>query len=398
MATKKSRPAPKKSRLTQLAWLLFTAISGGGVTGYVKPDLPVVGQLVERIVSRFRSGEGANLAALVEAEGVVGVLANTLPITQNQGHGQYQGQALHAGQAPHAGQTPYAGQAPYQGQATAQLASTRTPTNSLLIASFNIQVLGKSKMSKPGMSQVLAQIIRQFDLVAIQEVRAKEDDILPELVATINADGSRYSFVIGPRLGRTVSTEQYAFVFNTNTVEHDPSSVGTMNDPTDLLHREPLVTRFRARTQSPDQAFTFWMVNIHTDPDDVPEEVDALADVFHVMRTARPDEDDVILLGDLNASETQLGRLGQYPGIRWAVSGVMTNTRRTKAYDNILFQGQSTAEYTGRWGVVDLESALGITQDVALTISDHLPVWAEFQLWEAPQQPSIVERFPGNRR
>ena len=48
----------------------------------------------------------------------------------------------------------------------------------LLIASFNIQVLGQSKMSKSDVVQRLAEIIRRFDLIAIQEVRSKEDDVL----------------------------------------------------------------------------------------------------------------------------------------------------------------------------------------------------------------------------
>ncbi len=63
-----------------------------------------------------------------------------------------------------------------------------------MIATFNIQVFGKSKLSKPGVVDVLAQVVRQFDVVAIQEVRATEDDILPRFIAAINADGSRYDF------------------------------------------------------------------------------------------------------------------------------------------------------------------------------------------------------------
>ena len=175
-------------------------------------------------------------------------------------------------------------------------------------------------------------------------------------MAMLNADGSRYDFLIGPRLGRTVSTEQYAFIYDTNRIEHDPSSVGTMGDPTDLLHREPLVARFRPRTNFPEKAFTFWLVDTHTDPDDVPHEVAALADAFQVMRTARPDEDDVILLGDLNANEFQLGPFGRIPGISWVVGGgVTTNTRQTQAYDNIIFHGPSTTEFTGRWGVFNFQ-------------------------------------------
>ncbi len=131
----------------------------------------------------------------------------------------------------------------------------------------------------------------------------------------MNTDGSRYDYLIGPRIGRSVSTEQYAFVFDTNRIEHDPTSVGTIGDPSDLLHREPFAARFRPRTSMPDKAFSFWLINIHTDPDEIKTEVPALADVFQVMQTARPDEDDVILLGDLNADSSQMGRLGQVLGI-----------------------------------------------------------------------------------
>jgi endonuclease/exonuclease/phosphatase family metal-dependent hydrolase len=230
---------------------------------------------------------------------------------------------------------------------------------------------------------VLVQIVRHFDIVAIQEVRSKDDAILPTFVAALNADGSRYDFVISPRLGRTVSTEQYAFVFDTDRIEMDPTSPGTLLDPQDLLHREPFVARFRARTNRAGVPFSFWLVNTHTDPDEVASEIDALADVFQVMQTARSNEDDVILLGDLNASDRQLGRLGQVPGITWVVSGITTNTRRTKLYDNLLFDRFATTEFTGRWGVVDVQAVFGLTLEQALEVSDHFPVWAEFHVWES---------------
>ena len=76
----------------------------------------------------------------------------------------------------------------------------------------------------------------------------------------------------------------------------------------------------------------------------------------------------------------------------------MTNTRKTKAYDNLIFHGPSTREYTGRWGVFDLESTFGLSRDDALKVSDHLPVWAEFQLWESAPAENLADRFPGRRR
>ena len=266
--------------------------------------------------------------------------------------------------------------------ATAQAASR--PPDAILVASFNIQVFGTSKLAKQHVVDVLAQVIRNFDVVAIQEVRAKSNDVIPSFVKQVNADGSRYQYVIGPRLGRTNSKEQYTFLYDTSRIEVDTSSVGTMHDPGDRLHRPPLFVRFRARTQQPEQGFTFWMVNSHTDPDEVPEEVDALADAFLALKQARPDEDDIILLGDLNASPQQFGRLGQLTDIGWAVSGVTTNTRRTKTYDNLIFQRTATAEYTGRWGVLDLQTTYGLSLQQALEVSDHNPVWAAFSTTEMP--------------
>jgi endonuclease/exonuclease/phosphatase family metal-dependent hydrolase len=133
----------------------------------------------------------------------------------------------------------------------------------------------------------------------------------------------------------------------------------------------------------PEQSFTFWMINIHTDPDEVPEEVDALADAFLALKLARPDEDDIILLGDLNAAPKQFGRLGTLHDITWAVSGTTTNTRRTKTYDNLVFERTTTAEYTGRWGVLDLQSTYGLSLQQALEVSDHNPVWAAFTARES---------------
>jgi len=265
---------------------------------------------------------------------------------------------------------------------TAAVPPSGKPTDAVLIASFNIQVFGEAKLAKPQVVDVLTQVVRRFDIVAVQEVRAKSDSIVPNFVAAINADGSRYQYVVGPRLGRTVSKEQYTFIYDSTRIEIDPSSVATLPNPGDKLHRPPLRARFRVRTNPPEAGFSFWLVNIHTDPDEVPQEVDALADAFVSMRSVIPDEDDVILLGDLNAGPPQFGRIKQIPGIGWAVSGTTTNTRRTKTYDNLIFDRTATTEYTGRWGVLDLQQTFGLPLEKALEVSDHNPVWAAFSPWE----------------
>jgi endonuclease/exonuclease/phosphatase family metal-dependent hydrolase len=277
------------------------------------------------------------------------------------------------------------------GQAT--LAPAGGPT--VRLASFNIQVFGDSKAAKPHVMQTLAMIIRNFQLVAIQEIRTQNDYLLDNFLRDyVNAGGRHYDYVIGPRLGRSSSKEQYAFIYDAAAIEVNRQSIYTLNDPQDLMHREPLVALFRVRGPAPQDAFTFMMVNVHTDPDEVKEEVDVLADVYRAVRQASGGEDDIIVLGDLNASDTQLGRLGQIPGVRPIVTRVFTNTRQNALYDNFVVHQPSTAEFTGRWGVFDVRQLYSppLTVEQALDVSDHLPIWAEFSAYESAAPGRVANR------
>ena len=265
--------------------------------------------------------------------------------------------------------------------------------DTIQIASFNIQVFGTSKLKKPHVMDVLAKVVRRFDVVAVQEVRSKDQSVVPRFVELINSDGSRYDFVLGPRLGRSSSKEQYVFLFDTSRIELDSGSVETVADPRDLLHREPLVAHFRVRGPPARQAFTFSLVNIHTNPDETDGELDALDDVFQTVQRNTRGEDDVILLGDFNVDEHHLGELGRLPNITWVISGLTTNTRGTKSYDNIIFNRSATLEYTGHSGVLDLQSEFGLSLDEAIKVSDHLPVWATFRIYEGGRIP-----LAGNER
>lgn len=90
------------------------------------------------------------------------------------------------------------------------------PSNETLrIGAFNIQVFGVTKASKPEVMDVLADIIRTYDVIAIQEIRDASQTALSALVDLVNTDGSQYDYVVSERLGRTTSMEQYAYIFNT---------------------------------------------------------------------------------------------------------------------------------------------------------------------------------------
>jgi len=263
---------------------------------------------------------------------------------------------------------------------------------SLRIAAFNIQDFGNSKAGKPYVMHTLADIVQQFDIVAIQEISTKNEYLIPNFVKLINQSGRKYDHVIGRRLGNTKSKEQYAYIFDTSRVMIDHQSVYTISDPDNLLHREPLVATFQAREIDPDEAFTFTLVVTHTDPDVVPQELEALAEVYRVVRRSSRGEDDIILLGDFNADDRHLGRLGQLPGILPVIAGVSTNTRQSKQYDNIVIHQPSTTEYTGRSGVFDVMRHYNLSQKQALEVSDHFPVWAEFSVYERDFAGRIASR------
>jgi endonuclease/exonuclease/phosphatase family metal-dependent hydrolase len=261
------------------------------------------------------------------------------------------------------------------------------------LASFNIQSFGDAKAAKPYVMATLAAIIHNFHLVAIQEIRTQDDYFLDNFLRNyVNQNGRVFDRVVGPRLGRSSSTEQYAFLYDTAAIELNRYSIYTVNDPDDLLHREPLVAMFRVRGPAPQQAFTFVLVNIHTDPHEADAEVDTLAQVFQAVRRSSNGEDDIILLGDLNVDEKHLGELGRLEGVRPIVRGVFTNTRQDATYDNFILHQPSTSEFTGRWGVFNYQQIFKLTPDQALQVSDHVPIWAEFSAYESAAPGRVATR------
>lgn len=260
----------------------------------------------------------------------------------------------------------------------------RTP-QTILVSSFNIQTFGKKKLEDPWVIDKIIAIIRQFDVVAVQEVRAEDQTTIPRLIQLINANGARYDYLLGPRLGRSVSKEQYAYIYDTASVVSSPDAIYTIEDNADLLHREPLVARFVTRVPQGARPFSFSLVNIHTDPDEVKTELPVMHTVLKGIREFEylsAHEDDVILMGDLNASPKQFGPLAQIPGIYWIIDSEATNTIRKSTWDNMIFDRGLTNEHTGRSGVLDVCDMFGIKVDDALRISDHLPIWAEFTTQE----------------
>lgn len=303
--------------------------------------------------------------------------------------------------APAGGQPVYQPSAPMSPSSAGYVPSQPARGSTLRIGSYNIEKFGDKKASNPYVMRTLGAIVKNLDLVAIQEVTTKDEYFIDKFLDQyVNNNGRRYSRAVGPRLGRTSYKEQYAIVYDTNTLEINPQVHYTVQDPGDRLHREPQVAMFRSRGAPPEQAFTFIVVNCHTDPDETDVEFDALAEVYQSVARNGVGEDDVILLGDLNTNvpaasphrtvsgarslrPSDLGGLGRLTYLYPVIRSQATNTSGSKLNDNLLIHRGATTEFTGRSGVIDVQGVWGLSEKHAQMVSDHLPVWAEFSVYES---------------
>jgi hypothetical protein len=190
---------------------------------------------------------------------------------------------------------------------------------------------------------------------------------------------------------------QFAYVFDSQTIVTDRSQLYTLGDPQDLLRREPLVGWFRARKAPADSAFTFTLVNLHTEPRRLQQELDVLDDVLYEVRDDGRREDDVILLGCFNADDRHLGELGLVRNLVATVRGVPTTVDQTAQTENILFQSAATDEFMGVSGVFDLLRAYNLSSEQSREVSDYLPLWAEFSIYEGGDRGRVAVTPATNR-
>lgn len=141
------------------------------------------------------------------------------------------------------------------------------------IASFNIQVFGTDKAANSRVVTVLSRIARRFHVMAVQEFRDESGQAPALFLERINRDARvPYAMVVGPRLGRTDSKEQYAIYYRADVVAFVDSF--TVSNRGDRFERPPLVARFVAGH------FDFRLVVAHIKPDDAGRELAALARVM----------------------------------------------------------------------------------------------------------------------
>ena len=326
-------------------------------------------------------GAGANAGGSVGGEAVGGSVGGEAMAGAPGGSPTGGGADTGAGGADLGGAAPAIDDAGGQGGTggeTPNGAGGATNTTTIRIATFNIQNFGPTKLGRPEVMTELANIVRRYPFVAVQEISDVSQKVPFGFLDLINADGAGYEMLLSPRSGQEPDDktyqEQYAFYYDASAIE--PLSPGQLYDDSaqDYFVREPYVAQFEVI----DGGFTFVAITVHTQPDNTVAEIGHLEDVVAWAQDQYPSEDDFIILGDLNAgcsyaSPAELDLLGLRSSDHvWLVPDTAdTNLAMSAcAYDRIIVTSTTQTNYYGEWGV---DSSFTNTM-----VSDHWPVWAEF--------------------
>ena len=260
-----------------------------------------------------------------------------------------------------------------------QTAETKTAK----IAAFNIQIFGKTKSDKTDVMTVLTKIVREFDVVLIQEIRDASEQTIPNFIEKINQiEGATYSFIQSPRLGRTTSKEAYAYLYNSETVQFIQGSDYVYNDTNDVFEREPYIASFKIGN------FDFVLAGIHIKPEDAYNEIGNLTSVVSSIQTAKPKEKDIIIMGDFNAdgsyfNEDDTSNLFKASEYNWIITNDIDTTVKTDyTYDRIVVLDTTlNHEYNaGTAQAFYFDQAYGLTnQTFVEKISDHYPIFAQYK-------------------
>ena len=276
----------------------------------------------------------------------------------------------------------------------------------LLVATWNIANLGVQDRLD-GDYALIAEMIGWFDLVAVQEV----NDDLRGIEAIHSKLPARYDLLFSDASG---NQERQAFLYDTRKVSR-LKEVGRVSIPPSDLGKIKLpgtTTGFPGFDRGPYLAsfasgsFRFSLLNVHLyygspDPPDVGRR---MLETFAVAwwadrkhRDARSYVPEVLPLGDFNLPKQEAGDV-IYDALVSRGLHVPPHTSQIGSaiasdsyYDQIaFFPGPTNDRFTGAMNVFDFDGAL--FQDlwqqrpgspflsyVRFHISDHRPLWAEFQ-------------------
>ena len=245
---------------------------------------------------------------------------------------------------------------------------------SVNLVTWNLLNFGKSKDDEE--MTFIADLLRDFDVVALQEINTGPDgaQAIARLDAELDRRGSQWDYVVSdPTTGQ--GSERYAYLWK-------PSRVRLAGQAwleaalADDIDREPYLARFETRRGGQQ----ILVASLHAVPRAKrPADEVALLDELH--RLYGPDH--LLILGDFNLSQKhyawdELKEAGFQPVIVDQKTSIRMRRKDgehlSQEYDNIFYEPAALQALSS--GVVDFTSEFRTLRQ-AREISDHLPVFME---------------------
>lgn len=236
----------------------------------------------------------------------------------------------------------------------------------LKILSFNIQIFGRSKAAKEDVMSVIIDIIDDYDLIAIQEVRDISGESLNILMDMMPQE---YKLIAGPREGRSSSKEQAIYLYDDNVL--DFLEEYNYSDEDDYFERSPFLSTFK----TDDERIEFTMINVHISPSQAEEEIKYLGYMTDIFVGVFGE--NMILVGDFNADGSYFDEdklQGYFTEYEIVIGNELDTTvaPSDNTYDRIIIS-QDINNYYYDSGVLYFENYLGDIE--AELVSDHYPVY-----------------------
>ncbi|TDH67531.1 hypothetical protein CCR75_000046 [Bremia lactucae] len=204
--------------------------------------------------------------------------------------------------------------------------------SALLVASWNIRNISRRKEFH--LLQRIANILDEFDVVALQEVR--DLIVLKKLKTMLPGWDYIVSATVGPEiLGTKRRVERYAFFYRRCAVKL-VKKCSLLESRRDAMMRQPCVATFRATQSLHSQKLDITLINVHVS---FGNKESRHAEIAEINRLAKAFEASdpikrVIILGDFNLSPQDLLKsLGKHK--KALILAPQSTTVFNKLYDNI---------------------------------------------------------------
>ena len=248
---------------------------------------------------------------------------------------------------------------------------------SVTLCSWNLKDFGKSKSDAE--VEFIANIIKGYDIVAIQEVVAGEGgaQAVARLNTALNRKGAKWDYKVSDvTSGSSYKSERYAFIWKTSRVKQVGDTWLEQKYGL-LIDREPFYCRFKYA----DKMFT--VVNFHAITKKMQPETEIK--YFKFLPDLYPGQ-NLIFCGDFNLPQSHTVFIPlRKIGYRSALIGQKTSLKQKSVngeslaseFDNFYFQSSKVTMI--KTGFVPFYSSFSDLKSARL-ISDHVPIFNQFSM------------------